>query len=47
MSGGMLSPAGIEEQAEFNRITKQKAEKRDEVGMMQAMLERGEISSSA
>ena len=26
---------------------KQKVEKRDEVGMMQAMLERGEISSSA
>ena len=37
----------FEEQPEFNRITKQKPEKRDEVGMMQAMLERGEISSPA
>ena len=36
-----------EDQAEFNRVSKQKAEKQDEVGMMQAMLERGEISSSA
>ena len=37
----------FEEQADYNQIIKQKAEKRDEVGMMQAMLERGEISSSA
>ncbi|MEQ8231387.1 MAG: 4Fe-4S dicluster domain-containing protein [Gammaproteobacteria bacterium] len=36
-----------EEQATFNTISKQKPEARDEVGMMQAMLERGEISSSA
>ena len=36
-----------EEQAEFNAISKQKPEARDEVGMMQAMLERGEISSAA
>ena len=35
------------DQVEFNRLSKQKAEKQDEVGMMQAMLERGEISSSA
>jgi anaerobic carbon-monoxide dehydrogenase iron sulfur subunit len=35
------------EQAGFNALSRQKPEKRDEVGMMQAMLERGEISSSA
>lgn len=35
------------EQGEFNATSKQKPEQRDEVGMMQAMLERGEISSSA
>jgi anaerobic carbon-monoxide dehydrogenase iron sulfur subunit len=35
------------EQAAFNTASKQKPEARDEVGMMQAMLERGEISSSA
>jgi len=37
----------FEEQADYNQIIKQKPEARDEVGMMQAMLERGEISSSA
>jgi len=31
----------------FRAVMQQKPEKRDEVGMMQAMLERGEISSSA
>jgi carbon-monoxide dehydrogenase iron sulfur subunit len=31
----------------FRGVMQQKPEKRDEVGMMQAMLERGEISSSA
>jgi Fe-S-cluster-containing dehydrogenase component len=36
-----------ETQAEFNALSKQVPERRDEVGMMQAMLERGEISSSA
>ncbi len=36
-----------ENQAEFNAVSKQKPEPRDEIGMMQAMLERGEISSSA
>ena len=36
-----------EEQPDFNAISKQKAEKRDEVGIMQAMLEKGEISSGA
>lgn len=36
-----------EEQADFNAVSKQKPEMQDEVGMMQAMLERGEISSSA
>ena len=38
---------GAHAQAEFNAASKQKPEARDEVGMMQAMLERGEISSSA
>ena len=37
----------FEQQTDFNRIIREKPEKRDEVGMMQAMLERGEISSSA
>jgi len=36
-----------ENQAGFNAVSKQKPEPRDEIGMMQAMLERGEISSSA
>ena len=36
-----------EKQADFNTIHKEKPEMKDEVGMMQAMLERGEISSSA
>jgi carbon-monoxide dehydrogenase iron sulfur subunit len=36
-----------EQQPEFNAVSKQKPEMQDEVGMMQAMLERGEISSSA
>ena len=36
-----------EEQPEFNAKSKQKPVMQDEVGMMQAMLERGEISSSA
>jgi len=36
-----------ETQPDFNQTSKQKPELQDEVGMMQAMLERGEISSSA
>ena len=36
-----------EEQAEFNRKSREEPVARDEVGMMQAMLERGEISSGA
>ena len=34
-------------QEDFKAITKATPQPRDEVGMMQAMLERGEISSSA
>jgi Fe-S-cluster-containing hydrogenase component 2 len=36
-----------EEQADFNRLSREEPVARDEVGMMQAMLERGEISSGA
>jgi Fe-S-cluster-containing dehydrogenase component len=37
----------FEAQQEFNRLSKQTPEAQDEIGLMQAMLERGEISSSA
>tara|TARA_A100001037_G_scaffold261550_1_gene250633 strand:+ start:102 stop:773 length:672 start_codon:yes stop_codon:yes gene_type:complete len=36
-----------EEQPQFNLLSKQKPELQDEVGIMQAMLEKGEISTSA
>ena len=36
-----------EEQEDFKKMMKEKPEMRDEVGMMQAMLERGEVSSAA
>jgi len=36
-----------EQQANFKKLQKEKPVARDEVGMMQAMLDRGEISSSA
>jgi hypothetical protein len=36
-----------EEQSDFNRLSREEPVARDEVGMMQAMLERGEISSGA
>lgn len=37
----------FEEQEDFKKLMKEKPELRDEVGMMQAMLERGEVSSAA
>ena len=36
-----------ERQADFNRAAREKPVARDELGMMQAMLERGEISTGA
>jgi Fe-S-cluster-containing hydrogenase component 2 len=37
----------FEESRDFNALSRQEPEAQDEVGMMQAMLDRGEISSSA
>ena len=37
----------FEEKAAFSQILRRKPEERDEVGIMQAMLSKGKISSSA
>ena len=36
-----------EDKAEFGKILRQEPEKRDEVGIMQAMLSKGKVSSAA